>query len=396
VDDPGTDTPAGDADLDDPTRSAAELTAQLPAFIRGTVGAPVPEIDAEDEETIEALVDLGLAPDEARRAVIERRVPLALARQVVGDEPRFDLETLSRRSGVPGHVLTRIRTASGLPVPDRFTRADLRWAKLIAQLLGAIPVEAIVRSARARGAALSTVARSDVGMIRDELVLPMRKAGADDLTVSVALAETARSLDAVSRELLVETYAHHLEQQLGSELVAVAARSDAQEIDLSIGFVDVVGYTALSSRIDPAGLDQVLDRFEHRIIQVISAATDVAAVKYLGDAVMLVAASPVRLARAMLELTREVEPLADAPLRGGMAHGATLVREGDYFGPPVNMAARLTDLARPWSVLAAEDLVAELDEDFDVRRILPTRIRGVGLRRPVAVRRPRSRGNDDR
>ena len=88
----------------------------------------------------------------------------------------------------------------------------------------------------------------------------------------------------------------------------------------------------------------------------------------------------------MLELTREVEPLSDAPLRGGMAHGATLVREGDYFGPPVNLAARLTDLARPWSVLADEALMDELEDDFDVKRILPTRIRGIGLRRPLAVR----------
>lgn len=366
---------------------AAELTGQLPQFIRDAVGRPVEVLDEEDEETIAALADLGLEPDAARRAVVERRVPLALAQQVLGDTPRYDLETLSRRSGVPSQVLRRIRIASGLPVPERFTRADLRWAKLIGKLVETIPVEAIVRSARARGGALATIARADIGVIRDELVLPMRKAGADDLTVSVALAETASSLDDVSRKLLVETYAQHLEQQLGSELAAVAARSEAQEVELSVGFVDVVGYTALSSRIDPAGLDQVLDRFEEHVIDILALADDVSPVKYLGDAVMMVAPAPTPLAEVMLQLTEEIEPLSDAPLRGGMAHGEVLVREGDYFGPAVNLAARLTDMARPWSVLASEDLYDVLDDDFDVRRILPTRIRGVGLRRPLAVRR---------
>ena len=62
--------------------------------------------------------------------------------------------------------------------------------------------------------------------------------------------------------------------------------------------------------------------------------------------------------------------------------------KGDYFGPSVNLATRLTDLARPWSVLAAEELVDELSDSFEVRRIRPTRIRGVGLRRPLAVTAP--------
>jgi adenylate cyclase len=378
---------AGEAAAGACSLSAAELTDRLPAFVRDAVGRPVPSLDRDDLETIAALVDLGLDEDEARRAVLERRVPLVLAERVVGDRPRYDLDTVAERSGVPADILRRVRMASGLKVPDRFTRADLQWAEGIRRLLDAIPVEALLRSARARGAALATIARSDLGMIRDELVLPMRQAGADELTVSVALAETAQSLEPVARALLQADYLLHLEQQLGSELIAVAARSDAQEVELSVGFVDVVGYTALSTRIDPAGLDRVLDRFERRIIEVIADRTDVSVVKYLGDAVMLVAPDPLVLADAMLELTRELEPLSDAPLRGGLAHGPTLVREGDYFGQAVNIAARLTDIARPWRVLAAEELMGVLEPVFDVRRILPTRIRGVGLRRPLAVRR---------
>lgn len=393
--DPGAASAAGEAELPARPASAVELTGQLPEFVRDAVGLPVPVLDEDDIETVQALQELGVGEDDARRAVLERRVPLVLAQQVIGDVARYSLDEVVERTGLEADVLVRIRAAAGLPTGDTFTDTDLRWAELVSGLLDVLPVEVVIRSARARGAALATIARSDVSMIRDELMLPMRHAGADDLTVSVALAEMTRSLEPVAREILDADYRLHLQRQLSSELVAVAARTDAQEIELSVGFVDVVGYTALSSRIDPAGLDQVLDRFEQRIIDVLAGRNDVHLVKYLGDAAMLVAPDPLPLADAMLELTSEVEFLSDAPLRGGMAHGDVLVREGDYFGPPVNLAARLTDIARPWRVLAADELSDTLSVPYDTRRILPTRIRGVGLRRPVAVRGRRDDGDEE-
>lgn len=366
---------------------AAELTGELPAFLRDQLGRPREALTDEDLETVSALVDLGLEENAARRAVLDGRVPVVLTQQVLGQSADLTLTEISERSGVPVDVLERVRLATGLPTHGGFGEQDVTWATLLGQLLESIPVDAVVRSARARGAALASIARSDLGMVRDELVLPMRQAGADDLTVSVALAETARSLEGLAQELLVSTYRLHLQHEVGSELVALAARSEALEVDLAVGFVDVVGYTALSSRIDPAGLDQVIDAFEDRVIDVVATHPDVSAVKYLGDAVMLVAASPTVLAEAMIDLTSEVRPLSDAPLRGGFSYGATLVREGDYFGSAVNMAARLTDIARPWSVLASEDLMGQLSDGFAVRRIRPTRIRGVGLRRPLSVER---------
>lgn len=365
----------------------ADLTGELPATVRERLDRePARELSEVDRETIEALVDLGVPEDEAETAVREGRVPLVLAAQVLGDRRHFTLAELSEQSGVPGEVLVEVRTAVGLPLPDRFTDVDLAWAKCVNRLLEVLPVDAVVRSARARGAALATIARSDLSLVRDELVLPMRQAGADDLTVSVALAETAKALNPVSRELLTLSYDVQLEAELNSELSAIAARTEGHGLDLAVGFVDLVGYTALSARIDPEGLDDLIDNFEARVIEVVSADPDVASVKYLGDAVMLVAGDAESLADCMLELTTEVESLAEAPLRGGLAAGEVLVREGDFFGPVVNMAARLTDIARPWSLLADDHLEDRLEERFDVGKILPTRIRGVGIRRPLVVR----------
>jgi adenylate cyclase len=343
-------------------------------------------------EVVDALVELGVPRDAAHDAVVEKRVPLVLAAVAMGEEPRWTLGELAEHSGVPADVIAEVRGALGMPLPDGFSDADLRYVELLARLLEVMPVSAVVRSARARGAALAAVARSDLSTIRDELVLPMRKAGADDLTVSVALAETAKALEPVARELLERTYRLALQAELNSELSAIAARSEGQEVEVAVAFVDVVGYTALSARVDPAGLDTLLDVFEERVVALVGSDPSVSVVKYLGDAVMLVSGRVTDLARTCLALTEEVEELAEAPLRAGIASGRVLVREGDFFGQPVNMAARLTDIARPWSVLADETLADDLGDDFDVRRILPTRIRGVGLRRPLAVR---SAGTDE-
>ncbi|MEX1178176.1 MAG: adenylate/guanylate cyclase domain-containing protein [Nitriliruptor sp.] len=373
----------------------ADLTAELPRFVRDRLGRPRPVTEAErealgagDAETVRALVDLGLDEASAREAVDEGRVALVLAQRVIGGAGQYSIEEVSERSGVPVELLRRIRVATGLPVPERLGHADLQWARLLARLLEVLPPEAVASSARARGTALSMVARSDLGIVRDELLLPMRRAGADDLTVAVTLADTAKELDGIAREILQITYGLHLEHQLSSELSATLTRSEVPEIDLAVGFVDVVGWTSLSSRIDPQGLDEVLDAFEERIIEVTAPRTEVSVVKFLGDAAMLVAADALSLAEVMLELTTAVPALEDVPLRGGLAGGPTLIREGDMFGPPVNLAARLTDLARPWRLLADEQLSDQLEAGgYLTRRLRPVRIRGVGTRRPVGVSR---------
>lgn len=370
------------------------LTGELPPFLRDVLGRARPLTDA-DRVTEQALIDLGLPADEARAAVAEGRVPLVLAQRVLGEEPRYDLDELAERSGVAPEILTRVRVASGLELPERFTDTDLRWANHLNALLAVLPEEAVVRSARARGTALATVARSDLGVVRDEVLLPMRQAGADDVAVATGLAETARRLDELGRDILTITYGLQLEQQLGTELAAMLTRTEAAEVQIAVGFVDVVGWTSLSSRVDPAGLDDVLDAFEERVVAVTSPDKQVTVVKYLGDAVMLVAADPALLIGAMVELTTPVPELEDVPLRGGMAAGGGLVREGDIYGPPVNRAARLTDLARPWSLLVDDDLADIVPDGLSTKRLRPVRLRGIGVRRPLSVR-PRRTPNEDK
>ncbi len=75
-------------------------------------------------------------------------------------------------------------------------------------------------------------------------------------------------------------------------------------------------------------------------------------------------------------------------VRVGLATGAVVMRLGDVFGPPVNMAARLTGVARRNRIIIDQDTADLLPPDqFETRRLPARPVRGFGLVEPLTVRR---------
>ncbi len=138
-------------------------------------------------------------------------------------------------------------------------------------------------------------------------------------------------------------------------------------------FCDVVGSTALSARLDPEDLHDVLAAYQRRATAVVEAAGGTVA-RYEGDGVLAYFGYPAaaeddaeRAVRAGLELARGVETGSAAAerlsVRVGIATGVVVVgellRSGVADNPPVvgetpNLAARLQALADPGSVIIAE------------------------------------------
>ena len=90
------------------------------------------------------------------------------------------------------------------------------------------------------------------------------------------------------------------------------------------------------------------------------------------------ASTAAAIAVSLVEDTADDDVLPD--VRAGVACGALLSREGDYFGPVVNLASRLTELAKPGSVLVSAELAGALagDARFRARRIPSRKIRDIG------------------
>lgn len=156
-------------------------------------------------------------------------------------------------------------------------------------------------------------------------------------------------------------FQHHLRQAIDRQRLSQEGTARRELARVTVGFLDLVGFTSLSSRLDPAELAAVVTRFEVRAFDVASELGG-RVVKHIGDEVMFVALDPAAACRIALTLTELFLADGTEP-RGGLCTGDVLVQHGDYYGPVVNLASRLTDAAVPGEVLADEGLVAVVGEE---------------------------------
>jgi adenylate cyclase len=146
----------------------------------------------------------------------------------------------------------------------------------------------------------------------------------------------------------------------------------------AVGFADMAGFTALTRRMSESQLRAVLDAFETVATEVVGAHHG-RVVKTIGDEVLFVAGTApdaAEIALGLLEAAAADELLP--PLRVGLASGEVLSRLGDVFGATVNIASRLTALARPGTVLVDREMAEALrdDERYVLRPRRPESVRG--------------------
>ena len=104
---------------------------------------------------------------------------------------------------------------------------------------------------------------------------------------------------------------------------------------------------------------------------------------------MLASPEPEPLLGATLSLIDAAEAGGEEfpQLRAGAAIGQALPRAGDWFGRPVNLASRITAVARPGSLLVERELRESIDGPYDWSFAGERRLRGI--RDPVSLFRAR-------
>lgn len=160
-------------------------------------------------------------------------------------------------------------------------------------------------------------------------------------------------------------------------------------VHATVGFADLVGFTRLARRLDERQLAALVERFEHVAADIVSASGG-RLVKTLGDEVLFVADRPPAAADAALALLESFAGDSAVPeLRVGLATGLVVSRMGDVFGTTVNLASRLTALARPGSVLCDHATAEELGtgSGFATVPLWRRPLRGLGMVEPFALRR---------
>ena len=309
----------------------------------------------------------------------------AVASTVVlrGAGERFTLAEAAQRAGVPLEMAIRLQRAAGLPDPgpDASVYGDedvelLRIFDAGTQLLGA---DATTQLVRVIGSALARIADAEVATFLTNVGGPLMDADPSGLELARANAAAASLLLQAGRGIDVLLRRH-------VEIAQRPLQAGGQDTTLiGVGFADLVGSTELAEDLAIAELGRVIAQFEARANDAIVEVGG-RSVKFLGDAVMFVASEPALCCEIALRLASGFSDDARVPpVRVGLAFGDVLSRDGDYFGPVVNVAARMVQLAAPSEVLASANLASMLaDTDaytFSSRGIQRLR----GFREPAEI-----------
>jgi adenylate cyclase len=307
------------------------------------------------------LRELGATDEEIERAEAQGWLPLlAVDRVLLPGQPRYDLEAAAEKAGVDTEFTRRLWRAMGFADSPRgvaaFTDRDVEAVRLAAaRLRPGDDVHLFLRQSRAIGAVMARLGAIDADLIARALD-DMRAEGLDDETI----AETVMlGIDWPSLAFLID-HVHRV--QARAAVWRRLARDAYADVGLGIGFCDLAGYTELSAELDPDQLSDLLTTWEDVSYDLV-AELGGRVVKSIGDEVMFVgiAADVARIAVALCRaIQRDVEL---PPARAGVASGPVIARDGDYYGPVVNLASRLTDLAEPGQVLASSAMREQLAED---------------------------------
>jgi adenylate cyclase len=178
----------------------------------------------------------------------------------------------------------------------------------------------------------------------------------------------------------------HLTANAGRLFLDTPGAVDRRE--LAVGFADLVGYTSRTRGMGGRELGAMVEDFEALAADVI-ARHHGRVVKTVGDAVLYTCAAPVDAVEIALRLPEEWNADDRPPLRVGAAFGPVLTLLGDVYSPVVNLASRLTSLARPSTVLVDQALARGLRgvPAYRVRPLQRVSVRGYDDLQPWLVRR---------
>ena len=319
----------------------------------------------------------------------------ALERLLLGGPRKYTRLQIAAKAGMPPERTQRLWRALGFPdTPDddpAFTDADDAAPEVLSTRIdsGFVGPETEATIARAMGQSLSRLADWQTDMLADALV---RSAG-DARSVSPGDAvAAAKELLPRLREVQDYVWRRHLAAN-ADRLLASTGSGDRRE--LAVGFADLVGYTSRSRGMGGRELGRMVEDFESIAAEVI-ARHHGRVVKTVGDGVLFTTATAVDAAEVGLELPAAWDADERPPLRVGAAYGAVLTRLGDVFSPVVNLASRLTSVARPGTLLVDRELASRLTDQpgYKIRKLRRVSVRGYDHLQPWLVRRDSSADGD--
>ncbi len=320
---------------------------------------------AQRAELIEWLLEQGISADEIRGAPVPM---LAASRRLMGDDGNYvSTREISEAFGIDLEFLQQVQRAIGLVRVDNpdatvHLRADGAAAAHAKEFLEVgIDADQVVQVVRILAEGLSHAAE----VMRYTALATILQPGASEVEIAKAsqalVTRIVPLLGPMIEDMLFMQLRHMMETEAVNASERAAGKPLAGARQVTVGFADLVGFTRLGEAVPPEELGQLASRLADLARDV--AVPPVRFIKTIGDAVMFVSTDPAPLLDAVLKLVEITDSDNDFPrLRAGIASGSAVSRAGDWFGSPVNTASRVTGVARPGTVLAAESTQEELGD----------------------------------
>ncbi|WP_285320061.1 adenylate/guanylate cyclase domain-containing protein [Pseudarthrobacter sp. lyk4-40-TYG-27] len=389
--------------------TAADTAAAVDAAAPGTSapGTSAPDTSAPDTSAPDTGADRH-PPTGAMSA--ERLAMKALEARLLGGERKLRRREVAAGAGLSLLSARKLWRALGFP---NFGDEDVAFTERDQAALST--VVDLVRAGKLTEEAAISVTRA-IGQMTDRMVVWQIEALVEDMvheqgvTDAVARKRLVNELPALV-DALEEVLVYSWRRQLNAGVQRLAVRAEAglqaseegregDEDDAplplarAVGFADLVSYTSLSRRMNEKTLARLVQRFENKCAEIISVGGG-RLVKTVGDEVLYIAETPAagaEISLALAEAFTADEILPEA--RVAMVWGRILSRLGDIYGPTVNLAARLTTLADPGTVLVDSMTASALehDERFVLIPQDPENVRGFGEIKPVRLTRGRGKG----
>jgi len=351
---------------------------------------------------LQDLYDAGVPLEELKRAVEENRlVLLPVERAFDEGTEHYTVGQVAEKVGMERDFLVRLLRALGAPIPEDeqpvYGEADIEAAKRAKMFLDAgLPEEGVLETSRLIGISMANLADANREMVAEVFTEP----GIDERELAQRYAAAAHTMAPLLGETLLHAYRIHLREAIRRAVVTDAELTKGRlgSDEMTIAFADLVGFTRLGESLE---IEQIGD-LTGRLFELASDAArpPVRLVKMIGDAAMFASREPEPLLESVVGLVDAAGDEEIPPLRAGVAHGEALGRSGDWYGRPVNLAARLTNFARPDSVVAEQSVKESLPESngvpFDFSFAGKHRFKGISGEVPVLrVRRkePDASGN---
>ena len=350
-----------------------------------STGGEGKESDAAREEILSRLRAAGLDEESTDRAEAEGRLPTLAVELALGGTPRHTLTTVARTANLDSGFLRRLMQAAGRPNPAprqrAFTDEDMELARLVRAFLDlGLPRDGVLDVARVLGQGMSQTAEAIRRLVGDTFL----ERGDSEYTLGLRYAQAADGLTPLVGSLLEYELRALLRDGISRNLVTEAERRSGElagKEDVAVAFADLVDYTRLGEKLPLEDVGRIATRLSELAGSALSRPTQL--VKMIGDAALFVSPDASALMATVTALVRAVdEEGSDFPsVRVGIAHGPATARGGDWFGSTVNLASRVTDVAKPGRVLATEELVEAAVDGYEWKRRRRRGLKGIEGRR---------------